>query len=342
MTSFLFPARAAQHLRAAFVGAFVAVSSFVGATQAVAQVCTPVVYAFRHAEDTNPPSPGPIFALTPTGQRHAQLYASMVPALAAANGFCPVDKVYSTTKAAKIAPCSPNCTSATNAFDTGAPLARSAMARDPLTSVGGLELYEYLGNGNDAPDNPSYSTDVAKALRAALVASAQANRSTAIFWTSQGLNVLGGAITGATSAVPSKKDGATPPRNAAYVFVAKRSGGSSSPYDGFSDIDSPTTFVQCFNRVETTKQFTPPGPRFFVPTPDDPVQRYYCGTGAQSNLGGAPGKSCAVGVKCGNIANDDASAPQVLSNKDVLGKICNTTTQMLPDSAGTDILGGCI
>ena len=46
------------------------------ASAAPAQTCTPVILAFRHAEDTNPPNPpGPIFALTPTGTRHAELYA---------------------------------------------------------------------------------------------------------------------------------------------------------------------------------------------------------------------------------------------------------------------------
>ncbi len=331
-----------RHLRALAGAVVLGTCALLAAGSALAQACTPVVYAFRHAEDTNPPSPGPVFALTPTGQRHANLYATMVPALATANNFCPVDKVYATTKATKVAPCGNNCLSATNAFDTGAPLARAVMGRDPITAVGGHELYEYLGNGNDAPDNPSYFTDVAVALRAALRESANAGRSAAIFWTSQGLNVLGGAIVAGKSIVPSKKDGDTPPRNAAYVFTAKRTGGGGTPYDAFDDIASATTFVQCFNRVETTRQFNPPGPRFFFPTADDPLQRYYCGYGAQSNLGGTPGKSCAVNAQCGNVANDDAGKPDVKSNKDIVGKICNTQTQMLPDSAGTDIFGGCI
>src|SRR5262245_11149560 len=46
------------------------------APSALGQPCGPVVYAFRHAEDTNPPGahpPVPIFALTPTGKAHAAL-----------------------------------------------------------------------------------------------------------------------------------------------------------------------------------------------------------------------------------------------------------------------------
>src|SRR5215472_10424471 len=85
-------------------------------SSAMGQVCTPVVYAFRHAEDTNPPNPpGPIFALTPTGQAHAALYPKLVSDFEAANKFCPVAKVYATTKVRKTGECGTQCDSATNA-----------------------------------------------------------------------------------------------------------------------------------------------------------------------------------------------------------------------------------
>jgi hypothetical protein len=75
-------------------------------------LCTPVVYVFRHAEDTNPPSHKPIFTLTPVGKRHADLYKDMVPAFGAAqaNGFCPLGKVYAATTKDKVN-CSTNCAS---------------------------------------------------------------------------------------------------------------------------------------------------------------------------------------------------------------------------------------
>src|SRR5215471_1722563 len=70
------------------------------ASSVLGQACTPVVYAFRHAEDTNPPGQHPpvgevpIFALTPTGRAHAALYPTRISDLQAANHFCPVAKVY--------------------------------------------------------------------------------------------------------------------------------------------------------------------------------------------------------------------------------------------------------
>ncbi len=68
-------------------------SLFFCAFDALAQdACIPVVYAFRHAEDTNPPSHVPIFTLTPTGTAHAKLYETMVPAFGAdpSHKVCPV------------------------------------------------------------------------------------------------------------------------------------------------------------------------------------------------------------------------------------------------------------
>jgi hypothetical protein len=43
-------------------------------SSAAAQACTPVVYAFRHAEDLEAPGNG----LTSAGQQHAFLYPAMV------------------------------------------------------------------------------------------------------------------------------------------------------------------------------------------------------------------------------------------------------------------------
>ncbi|MGH2608065.1 MAG: hypothetical protein ACRDHF_03160, partial [Tepidiformaceae bacterium] len=108
------------------------------ASTAWGQACTPVVYAFRHAEDTNPPNPPPIFALTPTGQAHAALYPTMISVFQVANDYCPVTRVYATTKVqkedTKEDPCGGSCISATNAFDTARPLAEAVMSGgDPIT-----------------------------------------------------------------------------------------------------------------------------------------------------------------------------------------------------------------
>ena len=54
--------------------------------------CTPVVYAFRHAEDVNEPAPH----LTPVGSQHADLYPSTIESFGQPRGYCPVGFVYST------------------------------------------------------------------------------------------------------------------------------------------------------------------------------------------------------------------------------------------------------
>jgi hypothetical protein len=323
---------------------------------ALAQTCTPVVYVFRHAEDTNPANPpGPIFALTPTGQAHAALYPTMVNAFEAApNDFCKVAKVYATTTQDKVGECGQNCKSATNAFCTARPLACTVITGDaskctssladptvctdhpsnpPITQVGGYQLYEYLGNGNDPPPNPDYSTPVAIALRDELLATARAGQSSAIFWTSQGMHVLGGVIIAAAtgsagSNIPAKNGNAIPPRNSVYLFKALGSG--SDMKFGDTPLASRTTmpssfYVQCYNHVEASSQFPPPAPKF--------IQPYYCGFDtAQSNLGGKPPDSCKVNVQCGTIPNKENSMIQ--------GKICNTTA-LLPNTAGPSIFGAC-
>ena len=264
------------------------------ASSALGQACTPVVYAFRHAEDTNPANPpGPIFALTPTGQAHAALYPTMISVFRAANNFCPVAKVYATTKANKVGDCGTQCTSATNAFGTAKPLANAVMSADPITTVGNDQLYEYLGNGNNAPTMSDYSTTVAKALRTELLKTANLSKSSAIFWTSQGSHVLGGAIINANSNVPIKNGAPIPPRNAVYLFKAA---GSAPNITGFSDTPLKTNppgssppspvYVQCFNHVETSDQFNPKASHFIDPTGTPPTQAYYCGyNNDQSNLG---------------------------------------------------------
>lgn len=321
------------------------------------EACTPVVYAFRHAEDTNPPVPPgehppagtvPIFALTPTGQAHAKLYASgMVSAFEHGINFCPVAKVYAATKAGKENtekdPCGNQCASATNAFDTATPLAKEVMTgKDPITTVTTdtptvRQLYEYLGNGNDAPETPNYNTSTAIALRKELLATANRSESSAIFWTSQGLHVLGGAIIDATSRVPDKnfpKDkGVTPPRNAVYIFKAV---GSAPNITKFEDIPANTsTYVQCFNFVGASIAVTPNGPRFIDPIGISPprTQLYYCGYGPENVLGGQLPAGCGLNVQCGVIENDQ--------NQKIRGKICNTTTSMVPKTTGTNTFGAC-
>jgi hypothetical protein len=262
------------------------------ASSALAQTsCTPVVYAFRHVEDSNP-GPG-LFTLTPTGKAHAALYPMMVSDFQKApNNFCPVTEVYATTKKDK----PDHSKSATNAFDTAKPLAcwvgsndltkctcwlrsknnddadkcATAMTPDPTTKVT-YELYEYLGNGINAPTNPNYSTPEATALRTKLLDAAKQNHSSAIFWTSQGLHVLGGVIINGTSKVPDKNGTpkVVPPRNAVYVFKFMSDKGEFSDTPNRHDL-----YVQGYNRGEPSDRF--PTPQFIAPNPNG-TQDYYCG-----------------------------------------------------------------
>ena len=313
----------------------------------------------------------PIFALTPTGKAHAALYPTMVSEFQAATNFCPVTKVYAATKAAKTNtpedPCGNACASATNAFDTATPLAKAVMSgADPITTVTTStptvrQLYEYLGNGNNAPMNPNYDTSTAIALRKELLATANNGQSSAIFWTSQGLHVLGGAIIDATSNVPDKnfpKDmGVTPPRNAVYIFLAV---GFAPNIAKFEDIPAKTSlYVQCFNFVGASINVDPKGPRFIVPKDDPdpkdnpPKQLYYCGNGAETVLGGILPSGCCENNQCGTIPNDPdgptpapcntpmpmPTATPTESNKDIKGKICNTDG--LSPGPGTNTYGAC-
>jgi hypothetical protein len=334
------------------------------AASAWGQACTPVVYAFRHAEDTNP-TDARLFALTQTGQAHADLYPAMIRAFEPANleaggkpTLCPVTKVYATTTKRKEDPCGGSCDSATNAFYTAKPLAHDAMNADPITTVahGSLQLYEYVGNGNGDGKNPppalNYSNPTAVALREELLATANLGQSSAIFWTSQGLHALGGAIIGRSSHVPVKDGWVLPGRNAVYIFIAS---GSAPHITEFADTPlasvtkehpvASAVFVQCFNWVGPTTQPIPnlDKDRFVKPTGSPPTQDYYCGFNDQSSLGGKPKDSCDVNTVecsdgscvCGTIPNN--------RNPDIKGKICDTTypTIMLPNTHGAGIFGAC-
>jgi len=326
-----------------------------------ALACTPAVLVFRHAEDTNPPAPL-IFHLTPTGEFHALLYKFMVPAFADGTKYCPVTMVYAATKADK-----PNKDkSATNSFYTAQQLAQQIMGKDPITvvKVNGVDkqLYEYLDNWINPPNppkSPSYVTAPATALREELRNTANEGKSSAIFWTSQGLHILGGAIINGTSKIPDKishfddkgkPDGPTPPRNEVYVFEAVGTGVNLQ----FSDTplrthtrgvpDTPDVlagfYVQCFNHVEYSAALNPHAPHFV----QDPV-RYYCGYGEQSNLGGKPpeyvkDKTCNYDAEGKLTTICEGSIPENQNIK-IDAKICNTTDLDPNVDQSSGIYGAC-
>jgi len=124
-----------------------------------------------------------------------------------------------------------------------------------------------------------------------------------------------------------------PPRNAVYIFAAD---GEAPDIAKFQDIPANSSlYVQCFNFVGDSIGVTPPGPRFIDPigSPPEQTQLYYCGYAEEGNLGGTLPEGCALNVQCGVIPNDQ--------NKKIKGKICNTTTSMVPESAGKKTFGAC-
>jgi hypothetical protein len=229
--------------------------------------CTPIVYAFRHAEDLGR-------NLTELGQRHADLYIEMLGAggFGPPHNYCPVGYVYSTYNI------NPDGMPGTNnPLETAQPVAIAACtalgsctgSEPRVRTALGKYLYEYLGvEGAPKACKRCPVSAEGSDLRAELIANANGGSSSAIFWTSQGLNVLGQAIVPGFTGIPGcsmlppkeKCKGLKAPRNAAYVFVFSGS--------GFEPPDPITQYVQCFNvHVSQSKLVGPEG------------TTYYCGNG---------------------------------------------------------------
>lgn len=298
-----------------FVSLFGFTSSAAGAS------CTPVVYAFRHAEDFG-------VNLTLVGRQHADLYPGMVGSFGDAHKYCPVGFVYSMYEI------NPDGKPGTNnPFQTAQPLANfvcgtaaffagldpyttcAGSASEPHTALasanGGGNLYEFLGVPG-APPTTKVSASSSQ-LRDELIQHADDGSSSAIFWSSQGLNILGQAIVPGFTGIPgcSKLPAADTckdlkaPRNAAFVFVFNGS--------AFEPPGSVTQYVQCFN-VHVTEFSTPPkldGPAPAAPIGPGPTT-YYCGNGIDGtgNLPFTSGEGLAQTFKYLDL---------------LLGKICDTS-----------------
>ncbi len=299
-------------------------------SSANAQACTPVVYAFRHAEDfgTN---------LTLVGRQHADLYPAMVASFEAAHNYCPVAYVYSMYQT------NPDGRPGTNnPFETAEPLANVACYNlafytnnspsitcssksdfEPITALlDGGKLYEYL-RATEAEAKAGYSATATQLLdELKKRARAGGGLSSAIFWSSQGLNVLGQAIVLGFTGIPGCSVPPSPgcaelkaPRNAAYVFVF-----NGSAFEAPDDI---TQYVQCFD-VQIKKFCIPGTPHPTPPTLEGPPTvatgetRYWCGNGVDGT-GNLPATSDLT-PKC------EQTLPSTFNNLDLLqGKICDTS-----------------
>jgi hypothetical protein len=200
--------------------------------------CTPVVYAFRHAEDEStavPPYacfPGSSVHCTtklkPTGTEHANLYVEMITSFEGIKNYCPVATVYS------VNPVLPTGGGGTNnPFYTARPLANTVMNADPIITIGGMNLDEFL-------------TKVLPPTLLDELKNKMTSGSAAVFWTSDGLHDLGKAIVPGFEGIPVKnKAEGVPPRNAAYVFEYDAENGVFDPPS--VPPSNSTQYVQCFN-----------------------------------------------------------------------------------------------
>jgi hypothetical protein len=242
-----------------------------------AQPCTPVVYVFRHAEDFKAVS-----QLTPAGEAHANLYPSMLEDFGRLHGYCPVGYVYAQYR---IKPAGNPGTN--NPYATAVPLASYACQqladfkalfnqpydcngqnvdpRETLQDYPDEFLYEYLGeseaekptkNGTKYPKGGQSLTG--DELRQQLVLNSQQFQnlygvSSAIFWTSQGMNILGQAIVPGFTEIPGCKEPPfdapcqdnKPGRNVVYVFEFRGNGAPVAT--AFSPPANLTQYLQCFN-----------------------------------------------------------------------------------------------
>ena len=231
--------------------------------------CTPVVYAFRHAEDEGQ-------HLTPVGDRHAALYPGMVDGFGTSHNYCPVGFVYSMYDT------NPDGNPGTyNPYETAEPLAlRSCYLywlalfnNEEISFTGtfnpdticngaggegftttpsmglanGAKLYEFLGT------KAGLTTKMPTATGPQLVKELLSNSlvggglSSAIFWSNEGLPTLGNAVSG--TAIP---DNPKPPRNAVYVF--EQQGAAFAP--------TKLTYRQCFN-IKVGGSTTPGGTTYW-------------------------------------------------------------------------------
>lgn len=209
--------------------------------------CTPVVYAFRHAEDIN-------VSLTAVGMEHANLYIEMIASFELTQNYCPVKFVYS------VDPIKPTGDiGRTNPFLTARPLATILMNLAPITQIGDKRIDEFLEPASDIYIGPT-------AFKDEMLDKAITGSSVALFWTSQGLHNLGEAIApGSNIPVKDDPDLGSPPRNAAYVF---RYDGSSR---SFIAVLNPNEYRQCFNWATFRAQG------------DMSSSKYFCGN-TNSNL----------------------------------------------------------
>jgi hypothetical protein len=218
--------------------------------------CTPVVYAFRHAEDSNNPvTPFPCLpgsridcttALKPVGMKHANLYVEMITSLKMKTDFCPLRFVFS------VNPINPDgFGGTTNPFFTGKPLSNAVMNLDPIVEIAGHVIDEKL------------TVVSPQALHDMLIGITKSGTSAALFWTSDGLHDLGIAL--GTDIIPVKTPSVSPPRNAAYIF--KYNGG-----DTFLPPAKPDEYVQCFNYATGGR------------AADNFTTKFYCGFGPNGNL----------------------------------------------------------
>ena len=183
---------------------------FISPTQA--QVCTPTVYLFRHAEDE-----ATRVALTEAGKKHAALYPEMLLQYQSILADCPVKRVLAMYDH------NPNTTpGTTNPRDTAEPLAQQCCGGnvemsliDPSSKK--YFLYETINSSPDgalAPDGAGRLSRLFYALQPTL----NSEGSVAIFWTQEGIPDVSKALNVPPIYIP--KD-ASPPADPALSWPGR-------------------------------------------------------------------------------------------------------------------------
>jgi hypothetical protein len=161
---------------------------------AQAQVCTPTIYLFRHAEDG-------ANGLTNVGMRHAKLYPMMITHLQTVFHFCPVQRVFAMWNRDT----GTEIRGTTNPYYTALPLAQSLFGESAKpemsftdSQMNEYQLCEYPIDDKCSGTVPGYTNNglANGSLFSYLIAYFQTHltSSVAIFYTSQGMNPVSNVL----------------------------------------------------------------------------------------------------------------------------------------------------
>jgi hypothetical protein len=207
---------------------------------AQAQVCTPTIYLFRHAEDGKDKDNHPV--LTNVGMRHAKLYPIMITQLQTVFHFCPIQRVFAMWDRDT----GTQIQGTTNPYYTALPLAQSLFGESAEpemsfvdTQMNEYQLCEYPIDGNCSSTQGYTHNGLANgSLFSYLIAYFQTHltSSVAIFYTSQGMNPVSNVL-------------GVPPVLANCNNSQGCTGETLPPTGCPLPVSQPTTDISCYNNA---------------------------------------------------------------------------------------------